>query len=100
MRDHHQRLHATLEQRLGLLQLLRIVAFGGLDENVGAQFLGALQEQVAVALPAFLLLSVSIRRPILGLGSSAGCAGLFGDGPQAMRRAESMPMTRRSRTWS
>ena len=55
VRDHDQRLHAALEQRLGMLQLFRIVAFGGLDQDVGAQLLGAFQEQVAVALPAFLL---------------------------------------------
>ena len=92
VRDHHQRLHATLEQRLGLLQLPRIVALGGLDQNVGVQLLGALEEQVAVPLPAFFLRSVSIKRPILGRGS-CGCAGLGDDGPQETRKAESMPRT-------
>ena len=55
VRHHHQHLHAAREQRFGLLQLFRIIAFGRLDQNVGAQLLGAFQEQVTVALPAFLL---------------------------------------------
>ena len=56
MRDHDERLHTPIEQRLGLLQLFRIVALGGLDEDVCVELLGALEEEVAVALPAFLLL--------------------------------------------
>jgi hypothetical protein len=54
VRNHHQRLHAAIEQRLRQLELLRIVPFGGLDEHVGAELLGALQEQIAVARPALL----------------------------------------------
>ena len=52
--DDDQHLHAALEQRLRLLQLLRIVAFGRFDQDVGVELFGALDEEVTVALPAFL----------------------------------------------
>ncbi len=56
MRHDDERLHAAFEQRLGLLELLRVIPFGCLDEDVGVELLGSLQEEIAIALPAFLLL--------------------------------------------
>ncbi len=86
MRDYDERLHAPFEQRLGLLQLPRIISFGGLDEDVGVELLGAFQEQVAIALPAFLLLErvhqeTDLRSRLLLLRGSWGrwAAGPEGD---------------------
>ena len=54
VRNNHKHLNALRKQRFRLLQLLRVIPFRGLHENIGAQLLGAFHEEVPVTLPSFL----------------------------------------------
>ena len=78
-----ERLDALVEQLASLLLLQRSVAVGGLDDGLAAELLDALDEEVAVALPALLDQRVEQQPDLDLVGALLRAASLLPPPPHA-----------------